>query len=305
MPSVNSPTPRPDLAMVELPAIADFIGERIMPTFNMPQKTGTLYYRDVQGATAAQAGRSAFAAPTVADVASSNVSYTCVESILDSRMSDDEVAQFGGLPTAQIEMAKIVKRALLLAREQKIADILGTVPGQDILDSVSEAVEAGLQAIALTRGRKALVCGYTTFRRLTRYTEITSALLRPNATISAAMSVRNVDQVTLAGILGVDEVIVGLDTPWPAGEAWLVTLPPTNNPNGSDPILGATLQYMPDGEQPYLFEAFYSVAQVAEFVRGRNWQLPKALNLADAAYHLVGIDEGNVVTTSTTSTSTT
>lgn len=303
--SANAPDPRPDLANVELPSVAEYIGTLIMPVFNMPDKAGRVYYRDVQGATAAQAGRSAFAAPNVADVASSNDTYTIVESILDSRMTDDEVKQFGGLATAQIEMAKIVKRALLLAHDTKVRDILATAPGQDILGSMHQAVEAGLAAIQLTRGRKVLVCGFTTFRRLCRYTEITSALLRPNATISAAMSVRNIDRQTLAGILGLDDVIVGLDTPWAAGEAYVVTLPPTNNPNGSDPILGATLQYMPDGTQPYLFEAFYNPALVAEYVRGRNWQLPKAFNLADACYRLTGIDEGNAVTTTTTTTTTT
>lgn len=302
MPSANTPDQRPDLARVELPAIADYIGTLIFPVFNMPQKAGTLYYRDVQAATAAQAGRTVFNAPTVADVSASSTTYTIVESILDSRMAPDEVKQFGGLAFAQQEMAKIVKRALLLAHDTKVKNIMAGAVGQDILGSMSQAVEAGLAAIELTRGKKAIVMGYTTFRRLCRYTEITATLLRPNATVSAAMSVRNIDRATLAGILGVDEIIVGLDTPWTAGEAWVVTLPPTNNPNGSDAIIGSTLQYLPDGEQPYEFQSFYNTSLVAEYVRGWNWQLPKALNLNDACYHLRGIDEQNAVTTSTTTT---
>jgi hypothetical protein len=299
--SANSPDIRPDLANVEVPQVADFVGTRVFPIFNMPDKGGTLYYGAVQAITAAQAGRSAFAAPTAADVSSSSSSYTIVESILDARMTDDEVKQFGGLPAAEIAMARIVKQALLKAHDAKVKAILATAAGQDIMGSMSQAVDAGLIAIERTQGRKALVCGQTTFRRLCRYTEITNTLLRPNVENAMAMPVRNVSRETLAGILGLDEVIVGQDDPWTAGEAWVVTLPPDNSPSGT-PKLGVTLQYMPDGVQPYLFEAFYSTAAVAQYVRGRNWQLPKALNLSYAAYHLRGIDEGNVVTTSTTTT---
>lgn len=293
---------RPDLAMVDIQQLTGLIGNRILPVLNRPIKIGNQYYVTVDNDVAAQTGRTLGAAPTTTTLASASSTFSCAEIINRIKVPDDEINLMGGLANAQMKAARIGKRSILRAREDAIVTALATTTQtRDILGSLREAIDIAVDAIQRVPGRLVLACGWTTFRRISRYSEITDTLLRTGIVAQSALAVRNVDGPTVASVLGVDEILIGDDDHWTAGTAYLLRAPDASMEPDETPQIGRTIQYLPEGGNEFETAAFFDQNLISEVVDTRSWYICKMYNLS-GIYQLTGIDEANAVTTTTTTT---
>lgn len=293
---------RPDLAMVDIQQLTGLIGNRILPVLNRPIKIGNQYYVTVDNDVAAQTGRTLGAAPTTTTLASASSTFSCAEIINRIKVPDDEINLMGGLANAQMKAARIGKRSILRAREDAIVTALATTTQtRDILGSLREAIDIAVDAIQRVPGRLVLACGWTTFRRISRYSEITDTLLRTGIVAQSALAVRNVDGPTVASVLGVDEILIGDDDHWTAGTAYLLRAPDASMEPDETPQIGRTIQYLPEGGNEFETAAFFDQNLISEVVDTRSWYICKMYNLS-GIYKLTGIDEANAVTTTTTTT---
>jgi hypothetical protein len=295
-------TQRPDLAAVEVFSDTTtpnpYLSAMIFPPLSKAGKAGTLYYVGVDADVAAQTGRTLGAAPTTTTLANTSTTFATAEAIKRVNIPDDELALMGGLQRGQEKAARIGKRSIMRAKEDALVALLNSGAGAtaDILASLRQAIDVGLDAIQRVSGESVLACGWTTYRRMTRYTEITNALLRTGIAGQDPRDVRNVDPVTLATVLGVSEIMVGDDDHWTAGTAYLLKRPNANVEPDEVPQIGRCVQYLPDGEQPFLMESYFDETRIAETVDCRSWYINKVLN-GSGIYELTGIDEGNAVVT--------
>ena len=306
---------REDLEALETNPVLGFIGDRIYPTVNTREKTGTIYYRTLTADGAAQTGRTAGAAPTRTLLTDSSTTFTTAEVIKRYGVVRDEVKQMGGIAQADALGGTASKRSVQRAIEEAIADAVllnGSATVADILDSFIERAQIGLEAIRRYPGEKALVCSHTVFNRIMRYTEITSRFNLSSLAISGASAEAVVGRrpealrMVLAGILGVDQVLVGDDDQWYDSDAAkqdraaLVVLPdPAEFSHKMDPVLGKNMLYLPDGEQPFVVESHYDHDVYVNNYDASAWYQLQTLN-AGALYILDGIDEDNAITTTTT-----
>jgi len=67
-------------------------------------------------------------------------------------------------------------------------------------------------------------------------------------------------------------------------------------------VFAKNMVYLPDGKQPFTVESFYDDNDKINNYDASSWYQLKTLN-AGAIYILAGLDAGNSVTTSTTTTS--
>lgn len=300
-------TIRPDLAAVDINSDTTqptpYLAPMIFPPLNKGQKIGNQYYQSVDSDVSAQTGRTLGAAPTATTLASVSDTYSCAEAIKRVRIPDDEIFSMGGLQGAQEKAARIGKRSILRAKEDALVTLLAANAGAtaDILDSLLQRIDVGIDAIQRVSGKLVLACGWTTFRRMCRYSEVTNTLLRTGVMGGDPRDVRNVSPATLATILGVQEVWVGDDDHWTAGDAYLLKAPDGSTDPDEVPQIGRTLQFLPDGQQEFLMEAYFDDNLISEVVDCRVWYDQEVYN-GSGIYRLQGIDEGNAVTTTTTTT---
>jgi len=308
---------REDLEALETNPVIGYIGSQILPPVNTAEKTGTFYYQTLTGDDTAQTGRTAGVAPTIELLGSNNTTYTATEIIERYGMVLAEVKQSGGLEVSDKICATAAKRSVQRAMEELIADAVllqASSTVDDIESSLIAACNVGLNSIRRYPGRTAFVCSYTIFNRIMRYTEITGRFGLSSASISGVDAIDIIARrpaalkMLLAGILGVDEVLVGDDQQWYTSDASkqtraaLVKLPdPDQFSHKMDPVFGKSFMYLPDGSQPYVIESFYNTDTRVNVYDASVWQNLVILN-AGANYILTGIDEANAVTTSTTST---
>jgi hypothetical protein len=293
---------RPDLAMVDIQQLTGLIGNRVLPVLNRPVKIGNQYYVTVDNDVSAQTGRVLGVAPTAVTLASQSGTFSAAEAIKRTVIPDDEIRLMGGLANAQMKAARIGKRSILRAREDAIVTALATTTQTaDILGSLRQALDTAVDAIQRVPGRLVLACGWTTFRRISRYSEITDTLLRTGVVAQSALAVRNVDAPTVASVLGVDEILIGDDDHWAAGTAYLLRAPDPNMEPDETPQIGRVIQYLPEDGMEFEMRAWYEDTILAEVVDARTWYIAKMYN-PSGVYKLTGIDEGNIVTTTTTTT---
>ncbi len=93
----TSTGPRPDLAALEVNPPEGYIGSQIIPTFNVMDKTGTVYYAAVTADSAAQTGRGADTAPSAQAVANTSTTFTCAEVVDRAYITPDEAKSMGGI----------------------------------------------------------------------------------------------------------------------------------------------------------------------------------------------------------------
>ncbi len=295
-------TERPDLAAVEIfsdtTQPSPYLASMIYPPLHKMGKTGTQYYVSVDADVAAQTGRTLGAAPTTTTLASKKLTFATAEAIKRVNIPDDELQLMGGLQAGQLKAARIGKRSILRAQEDALVAALAAGAGTsaDILASAMQAIDVALDAVQRHSGTAVLVLGWTTFRRLTRYTEVVNTLLRTGVVGQNATDVRNVSPATLATVLGFDEILIGDDDHWTAGTAYVLKRPNANVEPDEVPQIGRMIQYLPDGNQPFLTESYFDETRIAETVDTRSWYIHKTLN-GGGIYELTGIDEGNVITT--------
>jgi len=299
-------TARPDLAAVEVQQVTPYLAPRLLPALNRHQKVGNQYIVTVDADVAAQTGRTLGAAPTATTLASASDTFSCAEAIKRVLIPDDEVALMGDLNRAQQKAARIGKRSILRAKEDAAEALITAGAGAtvDILGSIRQALDVGIDAVQRVPGRLTLSCGWTTFRRLGRYTEVTDQLANTGVAILNSMQltkspdsgVRNVAAGILAEVLGLEEILVGDDDHWQAGTAWLCKLPDPGTEPDEVPQIGRTIQYLPDGEQEFLAESYFDDNLISEAVDTRVWYDQEIYN-GSGIYVLTGIDEGNTITT--------
>lgn len=294
---------RPDLEMMEVNPDFPYIGPQVMPIQMHKKQSGTIYYMPLPSDSAAQTNRSPAAAPTRATNSTSSDTFSCAELIKRADHPVEDVSNAGGEEPVYRNLTVVAKRSIMRGNEARVvaATLNNTnISGADIGDSLLQAIDAGLAAIHRYPGKKVLAMGWTTFRRICRYSEVTNVLLRTGVVADTAEAIRRITPLSLATILGVDEVLVGDDDHWTAGKAFLFKQADGASEPTMQPQLGRLVTYA--GEeipQGCYVEAWYDMENRAEVVDGTAYTVAKVFN-AGAGYRLYGIDEGNVVTTTTT-----
>lgn len=298
---------RPDLELIEVNPGFNYLAERIFPILNKTQKTGKFYSQDMPADQAAQTGRTLGNAPTTGSShIAVPVTYTNGERIRREKTPKSEIELFGGLNSAEVRMTKVGKRAILRSRETAI--VTNTVHNTDItqtdiLGSLLAATDVAIDAVHRFQGRLVAVGSWTAFRRMTRFTEVTNTLLRNNPQMESAAEVRNVKPLQLADILGVEEFFVGDDAQWPADRFMIYKEPVGDVDPQEEAQLGRITQYDPDDGSNLVVESYFEDDDISYKVQAITWDEFHVLN-TDAAYTLIGLDEGQAITTSTTSTTT-
>ena len=309
---------REDLEALETNPVIGFIGNRIIPVVNTMEKSGTIYYKTLSADVGAQTGRNTGEAPTRTLLTDASTTFTCAEAIKRYGIDRNEVKQMGGIEAADKLGGMAAKRSVQRIMEEAIADMVllnSAATVDDIESSLLTAIENGVEAIRRYPGKTAFVCSSTVFHRIMKFTEITNRFSLASAVLSGADAsavIRgNTEALRMAigGILGVDEVLVGDDDQWYDSDAKkqtraaLVKLPAEDAfSHKLDPVFAKNMVYLPDGKQPFTVESFYDDNDKINNYDASSWYQLKTLN-AGAIYILAGLDAGNSVTTSTTTTS--
>ncbi len=295
-------TRRQDLEALEVNPGFRYIGEKIVPPLPTDQKTGKFYSQDMPADVAAQTGRTLGAAPTEAVQTASPVTYTVAERINRESTPESEIALFGGLMKSEVRMTKISKRSIMRSREGSVVTSTinnGSIATANILDSLRQAVDVAVDDIHRFQGRLMGACSWTAYRRMTRFSEVTDVLLRTSVTLQSAEDIRHVAVGTLATVLGLEEILVGDDDHWPADRLLVFMQPEADVDPAEEGQFARFVQYAPDDMSPVLMESYFEDDDISYKVQARVWDELKVLNVT-AAKVLTGIDEGNVVTTTTT-----
>jgi hypothetical protein len=82
---------RPDLEGIEVNPVIGYIGDKLFPTVNTMEKTGTVYYKTLTADSAAQTGRSAGSAPSRTLLTDSSTTFSAAEVIKRYGIVRDEV----------------------------------------------------------------------------------------------------------------------------------------------------------------------------------------------------------------------
>ena len=301
---------RPDLEAMDV-KMPNYIGGRIAPVLGRAFKTGTVYFKDIRADSGAQTGRSLGAAPT-------NNLYTAAKTTFDLDSDElidrngagrSEIDMLGGILPAQIEFARKGRRAVGDVMEGYVAAaVLAATQIRDIGDSIIDAVDTAKAVIQDTvPGLVAFVCSQRIYNRISRYTEIAARMTYTGVPLTTIEEVRGLKARQMAAILNVDMVLIGPNSTWYDGSATytdraaLVMIPETEDP--IDPrselqtLRMITLEL--EGTPDVLVESFYNSNLKTEQVDVQQWAELKTFN-AEGIYTLTGIDEGNVVTTTTT-----
>lgn len=299
---------RPELAALEVNPPEGYIGDRIMPVAQVDQKTGTVYYNDVDTDVAAQTGRSTGSAPTATNIAGTSTTFTCAEAIKRGTISPDEAKTLGGVDKADLVGAKFAKRSVMNARETAIATIvLGTA--DDTYDSAKlmEQAQDGLDAIRRYEGRTALVGGTMTLKLVvqnllndTVAAPLFQRLIAGSSPAVAASGMSfNAWMSALALYLGVDEVLAGDSSIWNAAgtsaeKIGIVKMDPDPTDPLSfkwRPVFGRTFQFLPDGVQPYHVETAADRVNILNLYTAKMWYNAVEFN-SSAVYVLDGVVSG-------------
>ena len=303
---------RADLAALEVNDPFSYVGDKVFPTMKQEQKVDTVYHITPTADSSAQESRTLGTAPNSATMAPSSGTATCTEIIDRVIIPDDEIPRYGGSVDMALKLNAIVAKRnvmrILEARQVTEAES-ASIAGMDILgNGIRYAMDFAVDAVHTVPGRLCGVCGWNTFRRLTRYTEISNTLLRSilSGGETAAADVRQVSVPIVASILGLQELYVGDSDHWTDGQMTIF--------KQADPVMfpwmesqiGRTVTYWPEAvENPIEIETFYSNNLKSWTVDCRCWNVVKRFASRAGMFIIKGIDEGNTNTTTTTTTTTT
>jgi len=303
---------RPDLAAMPA-AYPNYLTPVLLPFQPVKQKTGTAYYDDIQADTTAQTGRTITDSPDSFAVASSKVSFDLDQSkefIKDAQIPDSEITLLGGLDKAEAKGARKGKRAVMASLEAlTAAKVLnnGASPVRDILGSVIAAIQLAKQVVAdYAEGRVAVVGSQYVLDRLKRYPEVVDRMKFTGVLIGAVRDVRSISNDQLAAALDVDVVLGGRKSVWYDASAVyqdrlaVMVLPDPQFDPDETIQFGRTLVFPVEGAGDNIeVTTFPTDRPPANWVRARAYAEQHLFN-PEACYILKGIDDGNAVTTSTT-----
>lgn len=287
--------PRPDLANVEVNSPEGYIGSKIVPTVNVADKTGVIYYATVTADSAAQSNRVAGAAPASAAISNSNTTFTCAELIKRGTITPDEAKSMGGIEKADLVGAKYAKRSVMNAMETAIAEVVLATSSAATYNfdpaKVLTQTQDALQAVRLYEGRTTLVASTKTLKGIVQgllndatQGKVISRIVQGASPVQA-MTGLNLDAWTaaLAMYLGIDQVMAGDDNVWNAGSA-VGRFAIGKFDDGMDelshkwkPVFAKNYVYLPDGT-PYFVESIGDPITKNNMYDASVWHNVKMLN---------------------------
>ncbi len=300
---------RPDLAALEVNPPEGYIGSEILPLFPVSEKSGSMSYATVTADAAAQTGRSAGVAPTTTQISNSTTTYTAAEAVKRGGVTPDEAKQMGGIAKADEVGSKWAKRQVLNKIETDIATaVLGGAP--DAIFAVGTFltdVQQGLDAIRHYAGKTVLIGATQTLKAVVQALiaddnlgPVFSRLVQgtdPKVAISG-MSFESF-MAGLAMFLGVDRVLAGTDEIWAAGSLGgrfaIAKIDVSGDPLSHkwQPVLGKVIQFLPDGEQPFVCTSVADRVAINNLYDAQSWYQVKTLN-ANAVFIFEHAPEGDL-----------
>lgn len=298
---------REDLEAIEVNPIMGYIGHMAYPVLNVTQKTGIIYHTTLTADDAAEVNVARGTELTRVRLTETPNNFSCVSTEKRYAIPRDEVLQMAGIEKADRLGGMASKRSVQRARETALAAQLQTVGAHQTAAHVAgnfiDEAKIALEAIRRYPGRKAMMLGYSAFNGIMRYTEVLnqfslSALALGGTSAEAVLSGRpEALKMLLAGIVGVDAVLVGDDDHWGVGigaggigtNAAFLSLPGDDEfSHKMDPVLGRMVQYLPDGKQPYIVESFYDEVLKENCYDAEVWDSIEEYN-PEAAYVLTAV----------------
>lgn len=286
---------RPDLAAIEVNMPESYIGFRLYPSVGVMQKQGRVYYQTLTADNAVQTNRNAGEAPNRLLLTPSSATWTAAEYIKRYGVTRDEAKEFGGIEVADKVGAMASKRSVMRGIEDALATQALTGDTSDISGDVINGLVEAAQSVKRYAGRLAFVCSHSVYRHLIGLAEVTAKLGWTFKPMEAAdiMSInQNVFINMLKGVFAFDEVLIGDDDHWDdEGKAIVCKLPdPAVFSHKLDPVLGKTMLFYPDTEQPYEVESFYDDNDKVNNYDCSAWLNVKELNAA-AKVIVAGLQE--------------
>lgn len=294
---------RPDLEAIVVNDPTLYIGSRIFPVQRVEQQAGRLYYVPIVGGTAAQTGRSqaggAIASTYLADA---SVTFSCSEYVARYELPAVSVGNFGGVERADEVGGSAAKKSVADSIEaaQAVALLGGTANtfAYGSYGNFFAVATAAMQAINGCKGRTALVCSVSALNAIQSLPEVKERLLFSGATaydvlVETRSRTKSSLYTTLQGVFKVDEVLVGDDDAWNAGDlagkAFFVKLP-----NEDDfsymmrPEFGRTIAFKlesgaPPEEVPVQIETWPNEATRCDVYDGVSYVDIKTFNAAGRA----------------------
>jgi hypothetical protein len=281
---------REDLEAIEVNPVLGYIGNKVLPVMTTTQKVGENYFTMLTADDAAQAGVARGTALTTVRLTESHSAYSCASVEKRYAVPRDEVKQMGGIEKADRLGGMAAKRSVQRYVETAIAAVVQATTNHQtaahVAGSFLSEAEIALSAIRRYPGRRALVLGESAFRGVMKYTEVQNqfslAALAIGGSSAEAMLAGRPEalRMLLAGIVGVDEVLVGDDTHWGVGvgasgigcNGSFVVLPGEDEFSQKlDPVYGKFVQYLPDGKQPFLLESYYDLSLKENVYDAETW----------------------------------
>jgi len=257
--------------------------------------------------SAAEAALARGTALTTVRLTESANAYSCASVEKRYAVSRDEVKQMGGIEKADRIGAMASKRSVQRYVETALAAQLQTVgshqTGAHVAGSFLTEAQTALQAIHRYPGRKALMVGWSAFQGIMRFTEVLNqfslaALALGGGEAKEVLAGKpEALRMLLAGIIGVDAVLVGDDAHWGVNvgssgigcNAVFLALPGEDEfSHKMDPVLGKMVQYLPDGKQPYIIESYYDLSLKENVYDAETWYSIEEYN-PEAAYVLTDV----------------
>lgn len=298
---------REDLEAIECNPVLGYIGPKLYPVLPTTQKVGDIYPATLTADSAAQAALARGTALTTVRLTESANAYSCASLEKRYAVSRDEVKQMGGIEFADRLGGMAAKRSVQRALETALAAQAQTVGSHQTANHVAgsflKEAEIALTAIRRYPGQRALVLGESAFRGIMKYTEVQNqfslAALAIGGSGAEAMLAGRPEalQMLLAGIVGVNQVLVGDDAHWGVGagadgigcNAVFAVLPGEDAfSHKLDPVLGKLVQYLPDGKQPFLMESYYDLSLKENVYDAELWYSIEEYN-PEAAYVLCDV----------------
>lgn len=303
-PYYTSTGPRPDLAAIEVNPPEGYIGSKIVPTVPVAEKSGTIFYWDVESDVAAQTGRSTVTAPTSTTLAGTSTSFSCAEAISRGKIAPDEVKTMGGIAKADMVGTKFAKRNVLNAIETAIAAITTGSAADDTFDpaKLMGQAQTALDSVRKHYGKTTLVGSTITLKRAVQAllndataSKVFARLITGTAP-SVAVSGMNFQAWMngLAMYLGVDQVLAGDDAIWNAGDnAGKLVIGKFDDGTEElvhkyEPVFARNMLFMPDGTNPWFVESIGDRLTKANVYDAAVWYDLVELNSA-AIYVLGGV----------------
>jgi hypothetical protein len=297
---------RPDLEAMEVNPPEGYIGNELIPTFQVMDKTGTVYYNAVTADSAAQTGRSTTAAPTAETVANTSTTFTCAEVVDRAVITPDEAKSMGGIEKADRVGTIVAKRNVLNAIETAVrVKVLGTAGAADATFDPGKCtlqVQTALETVRRYEGLRVMSGSSIVMKGIVR------SLLADNtmgpvfarlvsgtnpATAASGLNLK-VWADALAIWFGVDKVLMGCDAVWnPAATPGRFAVTVVDNSGDPlshkwKPVYAKNFLYLPDGNQPFEVRSYANEDTLTNNYTALAWYNVVELNSA-ATYVFDGV----------------